>query len=193
MTGSTPENTTLTPENWVDQHGDYLYNYAYSRLQSKELAEDLVQETFISALKALNKFEGRSSEITWLVSILKRKIIDHFRKASTQKEVTQTEYSPPFREEGTWEGHWLAERGPKQWPDDLKNPTRQHEFRKILEYCLSILPDRWKAVFVLKFMEEVNSEEICKELGCTPSNYWVILHRTRLKLRECIEIKWLNE
>jgi RNA polymerase sigma-70 factor (TIGR02943 family) len=196
MIGSVKESTKVTmlsPDKWVELHGDYLYNYAYSRVQSKELAEDLVQDTFIAGLNAMNTFEGRSTEITWLISILKRKIIDHFRKASTKKEVTETEYASPFQSEGTWEGHWIMERSPKHWQNDLKNPMRQNEFQKILEYCLSILPEKWKAVFVLKFMEDVNSDEVCKELGCTPSNFWVILHRTRLKLRECIEFKWLNE
>jgi RNA polymerase sigma-70 factor (TIGR02943 family) len=183
----------LNPEKWVEMHGDYLYNYAYSRVQSKELAEDLVQDTFTAGLNAMHSFQGRSSEITWLIAILKRKIIDYFRKASTKKEISESMYHTPFQSEGTWEGHWEMDRSPKQWPNDLKNPMRQGEFQKILEYCLSILPEKWKALFVLKFMEDVNSEDVCKELGCTPSNFWVMLHRTRLKLRECIEIKWLNE
>ena len=183
----------LSPEKWVDNHGDYLYNYAYSRVQSKELAEDLVQDTFIAALKAAPSFKGRSTEITWLISILKRKVIDHYRKSSTKKEVSSTEYSSPFQKDGVWEGHWNMERAPKQWPSEMEDPLLQEEFRGILELCLSFLPEKWKAVFVLKFIEEADSDEVCKELDCTPSNFWVILYRTRLKLRECIEIKWLNE
>lgn len=187
------ENAILTPEKWVEKHGDYLYNYAYSRIQSKEIAEDLVQDTFIAGLKAAASFEGRSSEITWLISILKRKIIDYFRKASTKQEISQTEYLSPFQTEGIMKGGWNMERAPKVWPDDMNNPIHQKEFRKILEFCLSLLPEKLKAVFVLKFMEDVNSDEVCKELGCSPSNFWVMLHRTRLRLRECIETKWFNE
>ncbi len=182
----------LFPEKWVENHGDYLYNYAYTRVQSKELAEDLVQETFIAALKAANSFKGKSTEITWLISILKRKVIDHYRKSSTKKEITSSEFSSPFQNDGMWKGHWYMDRGPKNWPSELDDPIHRAEFRKILEYCLSILPEKWKAVFILKFMEDANSDEICKELECTPSNFWVMLHRTRLKLRECIEIKWLK-
>lgn len=191
-TDSKTTNNQLHPENWVDKHGDYLYNYAYSRVMSKELAEDLVQETFIAGLKAKDSFMGKSTEITWLISILKRKVIDHYRKSSTKKEITSTEYSSPFQKEGMWEGHWDMIRAPKEWPGDLDDPIHQEEFRKILEYCLSILPEKWKAIFVLKFMEDANSDEVCKEIGCTPSNFWVMLHRTRIKLRECIEIKWLK-
>lgn len=182
----------LFPEKWVDNHGDYLYNYAYSRVMSKELAEDLVQETFVAGLKAMSSFQGKSTELTWLISILKRKVIDHYRKSSTKKEISSTEYSAPFQKDGMWEGHWDMLRVPKEWPGELDDPLHQEEFRNILEYCLSILPEKWKAVFVLKFMEDANSDEICKEIGCTPSNFWVMLHRSRLKLRECIEIKWLK-
>lgn len=183
----------LTPEKWVGDHGDYLYNYAYSRVMSKSLAEDLVQDTFVAALKAMHSFQGKSSEITWLISILKRKVIDHYRKSSTTKEISSSEFVKPFNEDGPMQGHWIMERTPKEWPHELDDVLHREEFRKILEVCLSFLPDNWKAVFILKVIDEINSDEVCKELGCTPSNLWVMLHRARLKLRECIEMKWKNE
>ncbi len=196
MAKSSSDNKTnkplLSPEKWVDNHGDYLYNFAFSRVQSTALAEDLVQETFVAGLKAMKSFKGKSSEITWLISILKRKVIDHYRKSSTKKEIAESSFSKPFQEDGVWEGHWIMERAPKEWPEELDDPIHQDEFRKILEACLADLPDKWKSVFVLKVMEEVNSDEVCKELGCTPSNLWVMLHRARLKLRECIEINWMR-
>ena len=185
-------NSKLFPELWVENHGDYLYNFAYTRVQSKELAEDLVQDTFIAALKAQHSFQGKSSEITWLISILKRKVIDHYRKSSTKKEISSTDYTSPFQQDGSWEGHWNMDRAPKQWPGDLEDPMQQDEFREILALCLSYLPERWKAVFVLKFIEEAESDEVCKELGCTPSNFWVMVYRARIKLRECIEMTWLK-
>lgn len=182
----------LFPALWVQNHGDYLYNFAYSRVQSKELAEDLVQETFVAALKAANSFQGKSSEITWLISILKRKVIDYYRKASTKKEIPSSHFSVPFHKDGSKEGEWILDRAPKIWPSDLDDPIHQEEFRDILTTCLGQLPDKWKAVFVLKFMEDATSEEVCKELDCTPSNLWVMLHRARLKLRECMEMNWLK-
>ena len=191
---STQTNTkhSLDPNRWVDLHGDYLYNYAYSRVHSKEIAEDLVQDTFVAGLRAMKSFQGRSTEITWLISILKRKVIDYYRKSSTTKVVVSSEFTTPFRKEGEYEGHWILERAPKEWPGDLEDPIHQQEFRLILEKCLSHLSDNWKAVFVLKFIENLSSDEICKELKCTPSNLWVMLHRARLKLRECIELNWLK-
>ncbi len=84
------------------------------------------------------------------------------------------------------------ERTPKDWSVDYENPMQQSEFQLIMELCLEGLPEKWRSVFVLKVMEEINSDEVCKEIGCTASNLWVILHRARLQLRECIENKWLK-
>ncbi len=184
--------TELHPELWVDAHGDYLYNFAWSRVQSKETAEDLVQETFISALKGKALFRGESTELTWLLSILKRKVIDHYRKNSTRKEFSASHFSKPFQNEEGIQGQWIMERAPKDWQREMHAPTRQDEFQDIMALCLSLLPEKWRAVFVLKVMEEINSDEVCKEIGCSASNLWVILHRARLKLRECIETKWLK-
>ena len=183
----------INPADWVHQHGDYLYNYAYSRVQSKENAEDLVQETFISAIKAIKSFRGDSSEITWLIAILKRKVIDFYRKAGRNQETSFSQFGKPFHAGGDSQGEWIMDRAPKNWDIKHSDPMRQSEFRFIMEMCLAGLPDKWKSVFVLKVMEEIKSDDVCKEVGCTPSNLWVILHRARLKLRECIENRWLNE
>ncbi len=182
----------LDPNSWVNNYGDYLYNYAYYRVNSKEVSEDIVQDTLIAALRAQNSFRGESTELTWLLSILKRKVIDYFRKLGSNKERTITDYTMPFRDEGIFEGHWLNNRLPREWSNEADSSLHQEEFAEILEICLSLLPDKWRSVFVLKFMEELSSDEVCKETGCTPSNFWVIMHRTRLKLRECIENKWLT-
>lgn len=180
------------PNNWVNLHGDYLYNYAYSRVQSKETAEDLVQETFISGLKSIKSFRGESSELTWLVAILKRKVIDHYRKLSRKKETIASQFSTPFQDNGHFEGQWILERTPKDWQIKHEDPMRQSEFIFILEMCIAALPEKLRSVFVLKVMEELKSEEVCKEIGCSSSNLWVIIHRARLQLRECIENRWLK-
>ena len=182
----------LNPEKWVALHGDYLYNYAYSRVHSKDLAEDLVQDTFVAGLKGVKSFQGKSTEITWLISILKRKVIDHYRKMSSRKEIPSSEFVMPFQKDGVNKGSWILDRIPQQIPGELDDPINRSEFREIIEICLTHLPDKWRAVFVLKVIQEINTDEVCKELGCTPSNLWVMLHRARLKLRECIEIKWLK-
>ncbi len=192
MSSTSDHIASLDPKHWVDNYGDYLYNYAYSRVNYSEVAEDLVQETFVAAWKSREGFQGRSAEKTWLISILKRKIIDHYRKASNRKEVTASQFTSPFEEDGPFEGHWIMEKAPKDWHLQMEEPMRQEEFRKILADCLADLPPKWHSVFVLKFMEEAKSEEVCKELGCTPSNLWVMIHRAKLKMRACIETNWLS-
>jgi RNA polymerase sigma-70 factor (ECF subfamily) len=193
MTDNTLHKTKkINANNWVNQHGDYLYNYAYSRVQSKETAEDLVQETFISALKSIKSFRGDSSELTWLIAILKRKVIDYYRKSGRNKEIPASHFSKPFQEDGVYDGHWILDRAPKNWDLNFNDPLLESEFQQIMENCLATLPDKWKSVFVLKVLEEIKSDEVCKEVGCTPSNLWVIIHRARLQLRECIENNWLK-
>ena len=185
--------THIDPNLWIANYGDMLYNYAYSRLSSADNAQDMVQDTFVSALKAMENFRGESTEKTWLFSILKRKIIDYYRKSSTKNEIPESNFNNPFQENGFMEGHWIIDRAPTLWHSTTDAPLQQDEFQSILEMCMALLPDKWKAVFVLKVMEEVESNKICKEVGCTSSNLWVILHRARLQIRECIEKNWINE
>ena len=71
--------TAATPDDWVEAHGDYLFNFAIGQLRDASVAEDLVQDTFLAAFKARDRFSGQSSERTWLVGILRHKICDHLR------------------------------------------------------------------------------------------------------------------
>ncbi len=72
----------LDPSVWVDRHGDVLYGYALARLRDPEAAEEVVQETFVSALGAVAQYSGKGAEGAWLLGILKRKIVDHVRRRS---------------------------------------------------------------------------------------------------------------
>lgn len=185
-------NNLLNPNLWVQRHSDYLYNYAIYKVSDEETAEDLVQETFMAGLKGKDSFKGNSSERTWLVSILKRKIIDHYRKASVRKSTLNTDFSSPFHQEGTFKNHWTDEGAPSKWNIDKSHNLEKDEFQRILELCLSYLPPQWKEVFHMKMMEECSGEEICKELDITSSNLWVIIHRAKLKMRACLEKNWFE-
>ena len=194
-----PAQSTLNPSNWVSLYSDYLFNYAITRIQNKDTALDLVQETFLAALKSKENFRGESSEKTWLTSILKRKIIDLYRKKLSSKEDYETYeklhasgFESPFLREGDVEGHWSPDSLPKDWHLDDGFSIESKEFQKILENCLSRLPGKWAACFSLKVIEEEITEVVCKELGITPSNLWVILHRARLQLRDCMEKQWFK-
>lgn len=186
------EVSKINPENWVESYGDMLYRYTLSRIMDQKLAEDLVQETFLAALRAKDRFKGESSEKTWLFAILKNKIIDHFRKKKRNQE-DQTNFSLPFADSGLFVGHWIKERGPSPWSEDLKDVLESEDFKRIFTYCLSLLPPKFASVFSLKVVEELESDEVCKEMGITSSNLWVIMHRARLQLRECMEDKWLDQ
>lgn len=191
---------TPDPKKWPELYGDYLYNFARLRISDEEAARDLVQDTFLSAIRNLSGFRGEASEKTWLVSIIKRKVIDYYRKASNRLEVSEqsqpegVEYDYFFEtaEEGGREGHWRNERVPKEW-NSVSFNLENKEFNKIMMACMDKLPEKWRGAMSLKLFEEQEAEEICKELNISPSNYWVILHRARLQLRECLEKNWFGK
>lgn len=190
--GTQPKHT-LNPEGWVTNYGDLLFSYAISRIYATETAEDLVQETFLSAYQARDKFKGESNEATWLVAILKRKIIDHYRKQSRNPEEKVSEEFWPFIQEGHDEGGWAQEHKPLEWTIQQMGESTEDLFMEVMRLCLSLLPDKMAATFTLKAMEEQTTESICKELGISASNLWVLLHRARLQLRECLETKWFKD
>lgn len=199
MTVKKPGNIS-DPSLWTEKYGDYLFSYAMSRVFQRELSEDLVQETFLSALKSKEKFKGESKEKTWLTSILKNKIIDHYRKAGTSREKMIIDKNwevggenLPFQQEGPFKGHWKKDAAPGKSGFNIEEMIERDEFQKILELCISFLPQKWAAAFTLKIIEECESEEICKELEITSSNLWVLLHRARLKIRQCLEKKWMEK
>ena len=186
-----PETSILKPDKWVQMYADALFSYAKARISDSGIAEDLVQETFLSAWKAKDGYKGEASEKNWLFAICKNKIIDHYRKKA--KDVIQYgegDSSSLFFDE---EEHWTNESAPKDWDLDIKQPLESKEFYKILEYCKNKLQELQQSVFILKFMEGVETAEICKVLNISPSNYWVLIHRAKLQLRSCLEKNWVNQ
>jgi RNA polymerase sigma-70 factor (ECF subfamily) len=187
----------LDPDNWVNKYADYLYSIAMMKLRNAEMAEDLVQETFLSAFKAKDNFKGASSEKTWLTTILNNKIIDEYRKkarlSNTTQYISETEeqFTNHFFKHG--EGvipHWLEETAPADWGADADKKINQQEFYSILDYCIKKMPDKLAVVFVAKFVDEAETENICKEFEISSSNYWVIIHRAKLLIRSCLEKNW---
>jgi len=183
----------LEPRNWVATHADYLYAYAIARLNDEEQAKDLVQETFLAALQKVDKFEGKSSERTWLTAILKYKIIDVYRKRSSgllNADVikAEEEQSDFFDHEN---GHWLPEHAPKQFGIDNYDPLVSKEFNQILQKCMQKLPGLWMSVFTMKHMDDQTTEIICTELKLTAANFWVIIHRAKINLRACLQKNWI--
>ncbi len=186
---------TIDAERWLEEHGDCLYRYALMRTRDNAVAEDLVQETFLAALKSKGDFLGKSGERTWLIAILKHKIIDYVRRVCRERKLLDEESRPGESEEqfDEWR-HWKIRDGfgPLEWGVDAQSLLERKDFAAVLERCLSALPMRTAQAFMLREMEDLSAEEICKVLDITPTNLWVMLHRARLRLRRCIEINWFG-
>ena len=184
--------TTIDPSRWVDDYGDYLFRYAQSRLRDREAAEEVVQETFVAGLRNVRQYRGTGSERGWLLAILKRKIVDVYRKRRREAAVGGGEDEDDwceslFDEKGSWRND------PRIFGRDPGEALEQQEFLGVLRDCLQGLPDRQADAFTLREMDGRTTEEICKDLEVTSSNLWVLLHRARLRLAQCIKARWQDE
>ena len=171
------------PCEWLTAHGDYLFNLAVGQVRDATVAEDLVQETFLAALRARERFSGRSSDRTWLVGILRHKIYDHLRRLCRERPVYRADESVSADHEA-WDESVL-------WAHDVATecvePSRRMElaeFREALEVALGKLPPRIAQVFQMDEMEERPNREVCDKLKISESNLWVMLHRARRQLRQ---------
>jgi RNA polymerase sigma-70 factor (ECF subfamily) len=180
----------FNPDLWVNKYADQLYSYIVVRVNDTGLAEDIVQETFLSAWKNRATYKGEASEKNWLYAICKNKIIDHYRKMGHQiAQPAEVDASDTFFDE---KEHWTTEAGPVDWGIHDQQTIEKKEFYSILELCKSKLQQLQQSVFVLKFMEGQDSDAICKVLNITTSNYWVLMHRAKLQLRSCLNKNWIN-
>jgi RNA polymerase sigma-70 factor (TIGR02943 family) len=185
-------NTLVNPHKWVDDHADYLYAYAITRIHDEEQARDLVQETFLAALERADKFEGKSTERTWLTAILKNKIVDVYRKKSsgliTQDIAKAEQEAEDFFEV---ERNWKPAYRPALFGVEDHNPLHNKEFNRVLQSCMQKLPALWLAVFTMKHMDDEATDKICADLKVSSANFWVIIHRTKLNLRACLQKNWI--
>lgn len=173
----------------VKSHTKDLFAYTISKVNQREIAEDLVQETFLSAFQSYENYKGKSNVKTWLFSILKHKIADYFRSKYKSNTEVSSDIIDKFFDGND---HWKPEYRPKQWPDE-KELLDDPEFSKTLSECLKGLPQKWSSVVQLKYLEETESKIICSQLEITTSNFWQIIHRAKLQLRNCLEVKWFKE
>ncbi len=183
---------------WLQLHGDYLYKYAVMRLRDATTAEDVVQETLLAALKAYANFQGRGSERTWLVGILKHKITDQFRRLSREAPIGEIsdegpEHNEFFERTDQWENHWNSNYAPTEWHATPAELMEREDFWRVLSDCMTPLPARTATAFTLREVDGLTSEEICKTLSVTVNNLWVMLHRARLHLRNCLERHWFTQ
>lgn len=180
--------------NELQQHRAVLLRYAMVHLRDAAAAEDAVQDTFLAALQAGARFRGESQLRTWLIGILKRKIVDRFRASAGETghadiglDGADIDESGMLARLFDAAGHWSG--GPRPWSDPYA-ALEQQGFWGAFEACVAALPSRMARVFVLRELIGLEPDEVCKESGMSASNYWVTMHRARLRLRECLEKRW---
>ncbi len=184
------ETHQLHPENWVDQYADYLFNYAVSRVSDTEVAKDLVQETFFAGLKSAKNYKGTAAERTWLIAILKRKVIDHYRKIYSNKGKAEVRMS--YSSHSDTDGDWLEEQVADPISTLENDRIENEELGLAIQECISKLPKKQSLVFIMKTIQGMSTEDICKELGINPSNLWVMIHRARTALMGCLNQNWFS-
>lgn len=196
MTAILDSEVATDPTAWLEGHGEYLYRYAMFRLRDASAAENVVQETLLAGLQSHNRYQGNSSERTWLVGILKHKILDYYRRISRAREVfgddSMDDKYDPFETSGEWIGHWRTDMAPTDWQLDASQLLEKKEFWAILDRCLGELPERMATAFTLREIEGLSSEEVCDVLDLSRNNLWVLLHRARMRLRHSLEAEWVR-
>ncbi len=182
-------NHQINPNKWIDLYSDYLFNYTITRVNDREIAKDLIQDTFFAGLKSMKNFKGEASERTWLISILKRKIIDYYRKINSNKGQAEVRMNYSNAEDN--EGDWLEERVEDEGYLNAQDTLENTELGDAIYECLDKLPEKQATVFKMKTILNYETEAICNELKITPSNLWVIIHRARTAMAACMEKNWL--
>ncbi|MFZ6864288.1 sigma-70 family RNA polymerase sigma factor [Undibacterium sp. Ji67W] len=169
-----------------------LLRFALLQLRNENAAEDAVQETLLAVLEKPDSFAGQSSLRTYVTGILKFKIIDHIR--SLKREValdTSDDESEADLIDSLFKAKGHTVSMPAAWGEP-ESTLQQKDFFRVLEICLENLPEKTARVFMMREWLELDTEEICKELGLTTSNLWVVLYRARLRLRECLDLNWFG-
>ena len=181
----------------IESHRPYLLRYATAQLRDGQLAEEAVQEALVAALEGIGGFGGKSSLRTWLTSILRFKVIDLQRRAVAERNRRPLDEESLDESDESWledlfdaTGHWRE--APQAWSNP-EAALEQRRFWQVFEACLDRLPPAGQRVFFKREVLGDETDSICKDEGITPSNCWVILHRSRLALRACLEKNWFGK
>jgi RNA polymerase sigma-70 factor (ECF subfamily) len=176
----------------MEKHRPYLMKFAAAQLRNHAQAEDAVQETLLAALACAGRFEARSSVRTWLVGILKHKCIDQLRRGAREQSLdlepedsAEDDFDALFQRNG----HYVDT--PADWGDPERTLS-ERRFFVVLEDCLKGLPGKAARAFHLREVLGLETDEICRELGITPTYCGVLLYRARMALRECLQRRWFD-
>ena len=183
-----PERTDVGLK-WLAEYGDFLFSYALSRVRDVQAAEDLVQETLLSAIRGIGSFENQSTHSTWLIDILRNKLVDYYRSKCRDQslgvEHDASEHLHPFSKSGNWT------HGVSTWTDPSSLMT-QEEFQEVMQGCIGELPDLCRQAFEFRVMDELDPDETCRLLGVSATNLAARLYRARIAIRECLSLRWFT-
>jgi RNA polymerase sigma-70 factor, ECF subfamily len=185
----------LAGKDQLAAHRDYLYRFALLHLRDESRAQDVVQETLLAGMESRSGFSGRAQLRTWLTGILKHKIIDVFRRQSreaplqTEPEAESDEDFADLYFNPNDQDHWHT--FPTTWGNPEKS-LEQKRFWEIFDACSKEMPPQIARVFTMRELMGLGTDEICKELGITANNCWVMLYRARMNLRQCLETRWFG-
>jgi len=182
-------------QSWVIEYSDALFDWAYFKTSKREVAEDLVQDTFLAAFQSYHTFKFESNPKSWLNTILNNKIVDYYRKSAAQATVLNGENNRQayaitesfFDQNDKWKSE------PESiWKDDL-HLLDDEDFNGVMRTCLEDLPETWRNAISFKYLFSRDLKEICQELNLSMSNYWQVIHRAKLMLKKCLEVKYFNQ
>ncbi len=184
-------------ESWVKRYTNSMYTWTLFKIADKASAEDLVQDTFLTAYEQLEKFRGDSDPKTWLFAILNNKIAGYYRKkykepVQANKQEGDLGGNPVFSSMFDTNDRWKMNEKPLSWHADEKHLLDDKDFNLVLTLCMDKLPEHWRSAVYLKFIEQKKGEVICQELNVAPTNFWQILHRAKLQLRKCLDMNWFK-
>lgn len=175
---------------WIDLYTEELVSWALHKVSDIETAKDIVQDTFLAVTLGISRFKGESNPKTWIFSILNNKISDHYRKKYKQSATIDLDVLSTFFNS---EGEWIIDKQPREWGKEDMNLLDDLDFLRVLKFCIENLPDKFNSVVMMKYYSDKKSGEICKELDISSTNMWQIMHRAKLKLRDCIENGWFKK
>jgi RNA polymerase sigma-70 factor (TIGR02943 family) len=194
--GEADKISVLTNTEFLTVLRSQMHKFATLQLSNSQLAEDAVQEALMGALKNAKSFAGRAALKTWVFAILKNKIADVLRQkqrlAYAGSLSSELEESEDFSDLFDVKGFWQTSERPATWGNP-QDSLHQEQFWKVFEACLENLPGLQGRVFMMKEFVELDANEICTEVNITVSNLNVLLHRARLRLRECLENRWFTQ
>ncbi len=184
------DTTSESPETWPEQHGSALYRFAMLRLRDADKAEEVVQDTLVAALQAHARFNGGASVRTWLIGILKHKIMDQFRHEAREAPLESPDLVSAGNDLFADEDFFDANGSWREKVSDWGNPEdslERNQLIAILQRCLDALPERLGRLFMMREVMEESTETICQEMKISATNVWTMLYRARMGLRQCLD------